>query len=283
MRYDLHTHSLHSDGALTPTELVQAASAVGLDGLALTDHDATSGFDEARAAGERLGVDVLLGCEMSASFQGVSIHMLAYFIDPTHPRWVRELALLLDDRVARAEGMVERLQGLGVAVTMEQVRAIAKGDSIGRPHVAQAMVDAGVVVTTPDAFTEEWIGDNGRAWVGKMAVSPADSVSLIREAGGVAVIAHPIWIARECGEELALKVFESCVAAGISGIEVAHPDHDEEARAHFTWLAEKNDLIPTASSDFHGNAHGGVLGANTVDTDIVEALRARATAATQGA
>lgn len=277
MRYDLHTHSLHSDGALTPTELIEAARAAGLDGIALTDHDATSGVAEARAAGERLGVDVLLGCEMSASFQDVSIHMLAYFIDPEHPRWVRELALLLDDRVARAEGMVDRLRALGVDVTMEQVRAIAKGDSIGRPHVAQAMVDAGVVATTPDAFTDQWIGDNGRAWVGKMAVSPADAVSLIREAGGVAVIAHPIWIERDGGGRAALDaVIGACVDAGAAGIEVDHPDHDDETRARFAVMAEELGLIPTGSSDFHGNAHGGVLGENAVDLDIVDALRARA-------
>jgi 3',5'-nucleoside bisphosphate phosphatase len=278
MRYDLHTHSRHSDGAFSPAEVVAKAKDAGLDGIALTDHDCTDGYDEARTAGETLGIDVLLGCELSASFRGVGIHMLSYLIDPQHPRWIEEMRTFQDDRSVRAERTVAKLQELGVPVTIEQVRAIAGEGSIGRPHLAQALVDAGVIATTPEAFTDEWIGDGGRAYVGRTEVLPDAAVALTRAAGGVAVIAHPIWIEREAGDAFE-EIFEACVAAGVAGLEVAHPDHDPDTRRRFTALAEKHDLIPTGSSDFHGNAHGGRLGAHTVGEDIIAALRAHATTA----
>lgn len=278
MRYDLHTHSRHSDGAFAPAEVVAKAKDAGLDGIALTDHDCTDGYDEAKAAGDALGLDVLLGCELSASYQGVGIHMLSYLIDPAHPRWIEEMTMFQDDRSVRAERTVAKLNELGVAVTMEQVRKIAGEGSIGRPHLAQALVDAGVIARTPDAFTEEWIGDGGRAYVGRTEVLPDAAVALTRAAGGVAVIAHPIWIEREADGAFD-EIFEACLAAGVAGIEVAHPDHDDEIRRRFEALAEKHDLIPTGSSDFHGNAHGGQLGANTANEDIIAALRANAAAA----
>lgn len=281
MRYDLHTHSRHSDGALSPADLVARAKQAGLDGIALTDHDCTDGFGEAKAAGDAIGLDVLLGCELSASFRGVSIHMLAYLIGAAHPRWIDEMRMFQDDRTVRAERTVARFNELGVPVTMAQVRAIAGEGSIGRPHLAQALVDHGVIATTPEAFTAEWIGDGGRAYVGRTEVLPDAAVSLTRAAGGVAVIAHPIWIEREA-EGAFDEIFDACLAAGVAGLEVAHPDHDDDTRRRFEKLAEKHDLIPTASSDFHGNAHGGQLGAFAAGDDIVAALRARATA-TRGA
>jgi 3',5'-nucleoside bisphosphate phosphatase len=274
MRYDLHTHSNVSDGIDDPAEVVRLARAAGLDGIALTDHDSTAGLPEARAAADSLGVEVLTGCEVSAGWKGHPVHVLAYFVDPEHPRWAEELRWIRDDRVVRAEKMVERLRGLGVDVTMEQVRKIAKGESIGRPHVAQALVDLGVVPTTPDAFTDQWIGDGGRAYIPKRSMSPPDAVELIVEAGGAAVLAHPIWIERESGD--VEDLVEQCTQVGLAGLEVNHPDHDLEWRVRFGAIAARFGLIKTSSSDFHGSLHGGRLGENTSSEEVVRALRARA-------
>jgi len=230
------------------------------------------GVDAARAAGESIGVEVITGCEVSARWGEVSVHMLAYNVDPSHPRLAEELRWIREDRVVRAEKMVSLLQGLGVPITFEQVRAIAKGESIGRPHVAQAMVDLGVVPTTPDAFTEEWIGEGGRANVHKKALTPQDTVRLVAEAGGVSGIAHPIWIERDHGASADVLI-EELASLGLGALEVNHPDHDELMRARFAGIADRFGLIKTSSSDYHGNQHGGRLGENAASEEIVAALR----------
>jgi predicted metal-dependent phosphoesterase TrpH len=272
MRYDLHTHSNVSDGAFDPAEVVRRATEAGLDGFALTDHDSMGGVDAARAAGEQAGIDVITGCEISARWGDVSVHMLAYDVDPSHPRLAEELRWIREDRVVRAEKMVALLQGLGVPITFDQVRAIAKGESIGRPHVAQALVDLGVVPTTPDAFTEEWIGEGGRANVHKKALTPQDTVRLVKDAGGVSGIAHPIWIERDHGAR-ADDLIEELTALGLGVLEVNHPDHDELMRARFAAIADRFGLIKTSSSDYHGNQHGGMLGENASAEEIIQAIR----------
>lgn len=273
-RYDLHTHSTVSDGALAPEEVVRAAREAGLDGIALSDHDSTGGLAAARAEGDRLGVEVLDACEVSAQLDGVSVHVLGYFMDIRHPRFVEEMRWIQDDRVVRAEKMVEKLRQLGVPVTIEDVRRHAGGDSVGRPHVAMAMVEAGVIEHTVDAFTEDWILEGGRAYVAKRVMTPEDTIGLIREAGGVAVVAHPIWIENDLGGSE--ERIERWAAAGLAGIEVNHPEHDDTWRARYRALAARLGLLCTGSSDFHGNEHGGRLGENTTDEDAVAALRARA-------
>lgn len=272
MRYDLHTHSNMSDGAFDPSVVVENAAAAGLDGLALTDHDSMGGVEAARAHGQKIGIEVITGCEVSARWGEVSVHMLAYNVDPNHPRLAEELRWIRDDRVVRAEKMVELLQGLGVPITFEQVRANAKGESIGRPHVAQALVDLGIVATSPDAFTEEWIGEGGRANVHKKALTPQDTVRLVADAGGVSGIAHPIWIERDHGAS-ADELIEELVTLGLGSLEVNHPDHDELMRARFGAIADRLGLVKTSSSDYHGNQHGGKLGENAASEEVVQALR----------
>ena len=274
MRVDLHVHSNNSDGAFPPAEVARIARDAGLDAIALTDHDSTAGIDVARAAGESLGLRVIPGIEISAVYLGSSVHILAYFLDTTHPRLVEELETIRDDRVWRAKGMIAKLNDLGVPVTFEQVREIAKGESIVRPHVAQAMVDLGVIESTVDAFTPDWILEGGRAYVEKKALTPESAVTLIGEAGGVAVIAHPVWHPKtpEGQEEL----IDILVPLGLAGVEVDHPDHDPETRARFRALAHRKGLLTTGSSDYHGNDHGGRIGENTTAPDVVDALEAMA-------
>ncbi|MFN2615313.1 MAG: PHP domain-containing protein [Actinomycetota bacterium] len=269
--YDLHVHSNVSDGALAPAQVVQRGVEAGLDGIALTDHDSTAGLKEARAAAAG-GLDVLTGCEVSSRWGEVGVHMLAYFVDVDHPEWVETLEYIRDDRVLRARGMVERLREMGIGITMEQVQAIAQGESIGRPHIAQALVDLRVIEHTPDAFTPEWIGDGGRAYVPKKVASPHETVRVITEAGGVAAVAHPIWIEREGGN--IDRLIDELASLGLGALEVSHPDHEPELRARFDALAARHGLIGTSSSDFHGNEHGGVMGSNRATLDVVEALRA---------
>lgn len=275
LRYELHCHSNVSDGAFPPAEVARLARAAGLDGIFLSDHDSTAGLAEARAEGARIGLEVFAACEVSTYWHGAPVHVLAYLIDPQHARFAEEMRWIREGRVMRAEKMVEKLRELGVPITIDRVRAIARGESIGRPHVAQALVEAGIVPTTPDAFTKEWIGDGGRAYIRKRVLEPVDTVRLIVEAGGVAVLAHPVWIERETDRKIE-ELIHPCLQAGLGGIEVAHPDHDETWRARYRAMADHHGLIKTGSSDYHGNAHGAKLGENACSEDVVAALRERA-------
>lgn len=275
-RYDLHTHSTISDGIFPPEQVVRLAKEAGLDGIALTDHDSTGGLAAAKAEGVRFEIEVLTGCEVSAQLDGVSVHVLGYFMDVTHPRFQEEMRWIQNDRVVRAEKMVEKLRALDVPVTMEMVRKHAGGDSIGRPHVAMAMVEIGIIEDTVDAFTPEWILEGGRAYVDKRVMTPEDTIKLINEAGGVAAIAHPIWVENDLGDSE--RRIERWAQAGLAALEVDHPEHDDVWRDRYARLADELGLIRTGSSDFHGNQHGGRLGENTTDEDVVRQLRDRAAA-----
>ncbi len=281
MRIDLHVHSNNSDGAFPPADVARIAREAGLDAIALTDHDSMAGISAAREAGEPVGLTVYDGCEISAVWRGGSVHVLGYFMDPEHPRLVEELSAILDDREWRAKGMIEKLNGLGVPVTFEQVRSIAKGEAIVRPHVAQAMVDLGVIRSTVDAFTPDWILEGGRAYVEKKALTPEGTVELIGEAGGVAVLAHPVWHPKDPDEQE--RFLERLIPLGLAGIEVDHPDHDASTRERFRTLAKRKGILPTGSSDYHGNDHGGRIGENTTDPEVFAALEEIARARTGAA
>ena len=188
---DLHTHTVFSDGTFTPSELVRLAGERGLDIVAVTDHDTTAGLEEAALAGAETGVDIVPGVEFSTVRDGEGVHLLCYFMDHAHQELAAELERLRDDRFRRGERMVERLQELGYPITFDRVRRIARGGNIIRPHVAQALVEAGVVPTLKDAFSDELIGSGGRAYVEKYCLVPEHAVGLVRDAGGVAVLAHP--------------------------------------------------------------------------------------------
>jgi predicted metal-dependent phosphoesterase TrpH len=184
VRIDLHCHSTASDGTDTPAELVRNAAAAGLDVVALTDHDTTRGYAAAMAA-LPVGLTLVTGAELSCRIGGVSMHLLAYLFDPEEPALLAERELVRDDRVPRARGMVARLQELGVPVTWEQVARIAGDGSVGRPHVATALVELGVVASVDDAFSGDWLADGGRAYVAKHETDPFEAVRLVKGAGGV--------------------------------------------------------------------------------------------------
>ncbi|MEU2550296.1 PHP domain-containing protein [Streptomyces sp. NPDC013313] len=276
MRIDLHCHSTASDGTDTPAELVRNAAAAGLDVVALTDHDTTRGYAEAIAALPE-GLTLVTGAELSCRVDGVSMHMLAYLFDPEEPALLAERELVRDDRVPRARAMVAKLAELGVPVTWEQVERIAAGGSVGRPHVATALVELGVVPTVDDAFTEEWLADGGRAFVEKHETDPFEAIRLVKGAGGVAVFAHPAAVKR--GRTVPEPVIAEMAAAGLDGIEVDHMDHDADARARLRGLAGELGLLVTGSSDYHGSRKTVSLGAYTTDPEVYGEITRRATGA----
>ena len=276
MRIDLHTHSTASDGTDTPAELVRHAAAAGLDVVALTDHDTTRGYAEAIAAVPE-GLTLVTGAELSCRIDGVSMHMLAYLFDPEEPALLAERELVRDDRVPRAKGMVAKLNGLGVPVTWEQVERIAGGGSVGRPHVATALVELGVVPTVSDAFTEDWLADGGRAFVEKHETDPFEAIRLVKAAGGVTVFAHPG--ASKRGRTVPESAIAEMAAAGLDGIEVDHMDHDLETRARLRGLAKELGLLTTGSSDYHGSRKTCVLGEYVTEPEVYGEITRRATGA----
>ena len=274
MRIDLHVHSSASDGTDPPAEVARRAAAAGLDVVALTDHDTMAGIAAAVAALPP-GLTLLPGLELSCLSSGRSVHLLAYLCDPAGQALAAETELIRDDRVHRARAMVARLAELGAPVTWEQVTAIAGDAVVGRPHIARALAEAGVVAAPADAFTAEWIADGGRAHVGRYAPDVARGIAVVRAAGGVPVLAHP----RSPGYEIAAEVVAGLAAAGLAGLEVFHPDHDLSERMRLTHLANSLDLVMTGGSDDHGAFNDSGLGSETTPPEQYERLLALASGA----
>jgi predicted metal-dependent phosphoesterase TrpH len=274
VRIDLHCHSTASDGTDTPAELVRNAAAAGLDVVALTDHDTTSGLEEASEAAREVGVELVPGVEFSAEHQATSIHVLCYWMDVSNQELQTELQRLRDDRFRRGEMMIEKLQALGFDISFERVREIAGGGNIVRPHVAQAMVEAGIVADEAEAFGR-YIADGGPAHVPKHALDPLDSVDLIVRAGGVCVLAHPgMWGAQSSVPD---DLIAAMAERGMVGLEVDHTDHTPEQRAIYRAMAERLGLVATGGSDCHGTRYDPIrLGTSLCDPEQFAALRARA-------
>jgi hypothetical protein len=270
VRADLHVHSNASDGTDPPAEVMRRAAAAGLDAVALTDHDTVAGHAEAaRAVPDGSSLVLVPGMELSCRLAGRSLHLLAYLFDPDHPGLAAELSRIREDRVIRARAMVRRLADLGTPVTWEQVAAIAGDAVVGRPHIARAMAASGVIPEPRAAFTADWIGHGGRAYVGRYALDPVRAIGLIREAGGVAVLAHARAdrAAPFCDAEIA-----GLAAAGLAGLEVSHPDHSAAERASLCALAHDLGLVATGGSDDHGSLTGHRIGVEATDADAYARL-----------
>lgn len=274
--FDLHTHTTHSDGTTSMEHNVRLALEAGLSGLGVTDHDTTAPYDEAFAAADGTGLTIVPGVEFSAELDASSVHVLGYWVDPTDGPLQTEMDRLRNERARRAEQIVEKFHGLDVPVTIERVRELAGEAPIGRPHIARAVVETGVVATMQEVF-DVYLADDGPAYVPKYAVDPVRAVELLTGAGGVAVVAHPgLFGARNQDEPgLSDEVIEAMVGAGMVGIEADHPDHTEENRAHYRDLAKAHGLVVTAGSDFHGAAKDLQLGQATTPDAVVEDLRSR--------
>jgi predicted metal-dependent phosphoesterase TrpH len=272
VRIDLHTHSTASDGTDPPAEVMRRAAAAGLDVVALTDHDTLAGHAEARAALPP-GLDLLPGMELSCRRDGRSVHMLAYGVDPANAELAAECAAIVQARVGRARGMVERLRELGVGVTWPQVEALAGDGVVGRPHIARAMVEVGAIDRPDQAFSAEWIGTGGRAYVSRYAPDPVAAIGLVRAAGGAAVLAHPG--ADSHAGKMPDEMIAELAAAGLAGLEIAHPDHDFAERERLGALAARLGLVATGGSDDHGGLTGYRIGCETTEPEEYEQLIAR--------
>jgi predicted metal-dependent phosphoesterase TrpH len=270
MRIDLHTHSTASDGTDSPAELVRAARRAGLDVVAITDHDTTAGWAEAAAEAERLGIGLVRGIEISCAHRGTSIHLLGYLIDPTHPGLLAELEKTRVSRETRAQRIVERL-ARDVPITYDEVLAQARdGSTIGRPHIADALVATGIVADRDVAFAS-YLRDDSPYFVSHYAPHVVEAVRLVREAGGVPVMAHPFAAAR--GRTVGDEVIEEMAAAGLGGLEVHHRDHSAEAVAHGDALASRLGLLVTGSSDYHGTGKLNQLGERTTPPETLARIR----------
>jgi predicted metal-dependent phosphoesterase TrpH len=273
MRIDLHTHSSVSDGTETPAELLATARDAGLDVIALTDHDTTAGWSLAEAA-RPPGLTVVPGMEMSCRwFPGdqppISVHLLAYLFDPRHPGFAAERARLRDERLERGERIVAALAADGYPVVWEQIVERSGGGVVGRPHVARALVEAGAVDSVDQAFAT-MLHPRGPYYVAKADTDVREGIALVRAAGGVPVFAHGL--ATKRGRIVGDDAIAAMVEAGLLGLEVDHPDHAADERAHLRELAAVMGLITTGSSDYHGINKVTPIGACTTEPDQLAAL-----------
>jgi predicted metal-dependent phosphoesterase TrpH len=267
VRIDLHTHSDRSDGTTTPDALVRHALEREIDVLAITDHDTTEGWEQATATAREVGISLVPGLEISCKLAGSGVHLLAYLPDPTYPPLTQELERILDGRNARLPATLDRLRDLGVDITEDDVRRSAgEAAALGRPHVADALVSRGVVADRKEAF-DRYLGSHGPAYVNRYAAPIEAMLQVVADAGGVTVIAHP-WARRHNFDALDEEGLARLKDLGLSGVEVDHQDHDDDARDRLRDIAADLDLVVTGSSDFHGD--GKVdhdLGCNTTDPE----------------
>jgi predicted metal-dependent phosphoesterase TrpH len=271
IKLDLHTHTTASDGRLAPAALVALARQVGVTTLAVTDHDTTDGLAEARAAAAERGVEIITGIEFGCELPHGEVHMLGYLFDAEHPALRARLAWLREGRVERGREMVAKLNALGLPIRWERVREIAGAGSVGRPHVAQALIEGGFVADTNEAFSR-YLAWGGPAYVPRRRLTPPDVVALIREAGGVVSLAHPAHIPDL--EDLLAPLVE----AGLAGLETYYGEYDEPTVARLAALAARFNLVPTGGSDYHAREikdHAMLGGSPPVPPDTIARLRAR--------
>jgi predicted metal-dependent phosphoesterase TrpH len=247
LRTELHCHTTASDGTLSPTALVQLAQQRNIGVIAITDHDTVAGHKEAIAEGNALGLRVLRGIEVSAlSDEGKEVHVLGYGVQPSDDATRSKLESLRDVREARAKALLAKLSALGISISLDRVKAFAGDGMIGRPHVARAMLEAGVVQTLNQAF-DEYLGEGKPAFVAHEGLTPQQAIALIHKAHGAAVLAHPMLYKGDLN-----TLLEDTIVAGLDGIEAFYPMHTPEQTQAFVRLADKQGLIVTGGSDFHG-------------------------------
>jgi predicted metal-dependent phosphoesterase TrpH len=277
VKVDLHAHSSASDGTESPADLMRAAAAAGLDVIALTDHDTTSGWTDA-AESLSSGLRLVQGAEISCAHGGVSLHLLAYLFDPTHAGLAEEMSMAFDDRVPRAKGIVAKLAEDGHPITWQHVMdQLEPGATVGRPHIADALVAAGIVADRKAAF-DDLLHNGSPYFVDHYAVDPIRAVGLVRAAGGVPVFAHPA--ASHRGRTVDDSVIVELAAAGLAGVEVDHRDNPPEARERLRGLAADLGLLVTGASDYHGSGKPNRLGEHTTDPEVLDALLSQATGGT---
>jgi predicted metal-dependent phosphoesterase TrpH len=279
MLIDLHTHTNASDGTDSPTQLIDKAINRGINILALTDHDTTRGWGEAETAllnhPSKSGMKLVLGSEISCQDDdGISIHMLGLLFDPDYQPLFEVLERTRENRHSRMERIIARLNEAGIDITIDEVNAQRKGDAtLGRPHLADALVARGHVASRDEAFAA-LLHNKSKFYINHYSPSPVETIKLIKAAGGVAIIAHPL--ASQRGRTISMDLFESLIAAGLDGIEVDHRDHSESEKSDLLRFAIEHELIVTGASDYHGTGKLNQLAEYTTHPRQWEALEAKA-------
>lgn len=277
MGVDLHTHSVVSDGSMTPADLVSAAAASGVSCVALTDHDHLGGLEEAARRAAEVGVDFIPGVELSVGWEGRPMHLLAYFIEDRPGPLQDELRELREGRTTRNARILERLEEMGIVITPEELAEQGQGGSVGRPHIAALLVSKGVVETMADAF-DRFLANGRPAYVSRKRLDAHEAVDLTWSSGGVPVVAHPHTLADRDDEFEGL--FGRLADLGVGGIECHYVEYDPDLRTRLAERASGLDLVPTGGSDFHGTYKPGIdlgrgRGDLRVPPEIVDALRER--------
>ncbi len=268
MRIDLHTHSLCSDGTDSPSELMELASAAGLDAVGLVDHDTVAGWTEAEAAAQR-GVKLVRGMEVTAQYEGISVHILAYLFNPEHPQVIEHISSVRTSRKTRAQEIVDRIAADYPLTWNDVVEAAAPGATIGRPHIADALVNHGIVTHRSAAF-DSILSSSSKYYVQQYAPDAIDVVKFIDDAGGKSVFAHP-W-ALQRGRIVPDRAFGELAAAGLFGVEVDHRDNPRDTREKLAAIVDSCGLARFGSSDFHGTGKPNALGENTTSAEVYSAL-----------
>ncbi len=277
MAIDLHTHTTASDGSFTPSQLVRYAKEKGLRAIAITDHDTIEGNEEALQAGISEEIEVVPGIEISVDYSPGSMHMLGYFIDTKDPGLNERLALLQGSRSDRNPRIIEKLNELGIAITYDEVVKISGGGQVGRPHIAQVLMHRGYTRTIQEAF-DKYLGKGAPAYFDKFRLTASDAIAMIRDAGGIPVLAHPFTL--KCKSTKVLeKLIRELTDQGLQGIEAYYTEHNERQTSRYLRLAEQNNLLVTGGSDFHGANMAGVdlgrgRGNLTIPDKLFENLKA---------
>jgi predicted metal-dependent phosphoesterase TrpH len=268
-RADLHTHTTYSDGTLSPYELLQKAARTGLAIVGVTDHDTVSAIEEAAAAGKEFGVEVVPGTELSATLDNNEIHILGYYVDIHHQGLLDALAFFRESRLRRVERIVDKLNQMNIPLTVESVLANATGESVGRPHIATALVNGGHASTYHQAF-HKYIGNGRPAYEKKAEFSPEETIRLINEAGGLSFLAHP---GRSVSEEVTIRL----IRAGLDGIEVIHPSHSPDLVQYYRGIVNEYCLLESGGSDFHGGMKNDdhLFGQVAIPIAAVEVMKRR--------
>lgn len=275
-KIDLHTHSTASDGTLTPTELMELAKESGLEAIALTDHDTTGGLKEAQEAADRLGIELIRGCELSVKHETGFMHIVGLFLPDNPEKLLEKMRWLNEHRVSRNAKILEKLEGLGKHISYEELEKKAAGGTIGRPHIALLLKEKGYVESVEEAF-RKCIGDFAPAYVPKVELTPQEAIELLKSENATVILAHPCTL-RLSYEEMYHELKE-LMGYGLDGLECYYTDHSTKNTLEFTSLANRLGLVASGGSDFHGEVKPDIRlgvgrGTLSIPDDVLEKLRA---------